>query len=248
MDPIDYNFAHSLSCFVGTSKTGEVFDSPDAVLTNSRAPVAEFNQGFLKRPGYKLERALGRVFEFYRTSGVPFRLHVRADETRAAAELEARGFRRAEPVPVMELSPIREVSVSADGLAIRQIADAAALPDFQATAFGSFGFPVELAPVALTEDLMRLPHVTLYVGYVDREPACCSLLLVTGDVAGIYWVGSVERHRRRGFGAAVTAHAVRAAAARNCRTAILQASKMGEPVYRRLGFETVNQYLRFDSP
>jgi hypothetical protein len=46
VDPIDYNFAHSLACFVGTSKTGEVLESPDAVLTNSRAPVAEFNQGF----------------------------------------------------------------------------------------------------------------------------------------------------------------------------------------------------------
>jgi hypothetical protein len=117
----------------------------------------------------------------------------------------------------------------------------------QKTAFGSFGFPVELAPVALTDALMRLPHITMFVGYVDGEPACCSLLLITGSVAGIYWVGSVERHRRRGFGAIVTAHAVHAAAAQRCRSAILQASKMGEPVYRRIGFETVNQYLRFDS-
>jgi GNAT superfamily N-acetyltransferase len=148
----------------------------------------------------------------------------------------------------MALSPIREISVPSDGLTIRQIADATGLADFQAAAFGSFGFPVELAPVALTEELMRLPHVALFVGYVDQDPACCSLLLITGDVAGIYWVGSVERYRRRGFGAAVTAHAVRAAGAQCCRSAILQASKMGEPVYRRLGFETVTQYSRFDSP
>jgi GNAT superfamily N-acetyltransferase len=246
VDPIDYNFAHSLACFVGTSKTGEVLESPDVILTNSRAPVAEFNQGFLKRPGYKLDRALRRAIEFYRASGLPFRLNLRADETAAAAELEARGFRRVEHVPAMVLSPIRETAPT-DGLTLRQIEDAKTLADFQATAFESFGFPVELAPVALTEELMRLPHVTSFVGYVDETPACCSLLLITGDVAGIYWVGSVERYRRRGFGAAVTAHAVSVAAAQRCRLVTLQASKMGEPVYRRLGFETVYQYLRFDS-
>jgi GNAT superfamily N-acetyltransferase len=88
----------------------------------------------------------------------------------------------------------------------------------------------------------------LFVGYVEDEPACCSLLLITGDWAGIYWVGSLERYRRRGFGAAVTAHAVNAGLAAGCRSATLQASKLGEPVYRGLGFTTVRQYLRFDFP
>lgn len=172
---------------------------------------------------------------------MPFRLHLGAEHAAIVPELEARGFVRAEPAPGMVLRSINDDPTRCDGLTIRKVTDTSGLAHFQNVAFESFGYPVELAPLALTEDLMALPHAAMFVGYARDEPACCSMVISTGDIAGIYWVGSLGRFRQRGFGAAVTAHAIRAGAVGGCRLASLQASKMGEPVYRRLGDRGANQ-------
>lgn len=120
------------------------------------------------------------------------------------------------------------------------------LSEFGQLAFGTFGFPIDIAPIAFTADLCAVPQIDLFLGRVDGVPACCSMLLSTGTVAGIYWVGVDSRYRRQGLGSAITRHALRVAVDRGLTVATLQASKRGEPVYRRLGFETVRSYLRFD--
>lgn len=248
MDRYDHNFARSLATFGSTSKTGEVLESRDAVLTTTRGPVAEMNQCLLKTPGYKLERTLERVEQYRRRVGVPLRMHVAEEHAAIAPALAARGYVAADPVPAMVLDPIEPAAPPVGGLDVRRVDDSATLADFGATAFETFGYPVELAPVAMTEDLTAWPGVELFVGYLDGAPACCSMLLVSGDVAGIYWVGVRAPHRRRGLGAAVTAHAALAGKARGCNAASLQASVMGAPVYARMGFSRVRNYLRFDLP
>ena len=54
--------------------------------------------------------------------------------------------------------------------------------------------------------------------------------------AGIYSCGVVETARRRGTGAALTAAACLVARQWNCEDVLLNATAMGEPVYRRVGF------------
>lgn len=55
-------------------------------------------------------------------------------------------------------------------------------------------------------------------------------------VAGIYDMGVVPAARRRGIGAALTARAAVRARTLGCALAVLNATPMGEPVYRRAGF------------
>jgi GNAT superfamily N-acetyltransferase len=245
MDAFDYNFAHSIGVFASTSKTGEVLEARDYLIANTKAPVAEFNQGILKQPHYKLARTLDRVLAYYSRAKVPFRLHVPVEDDGVTAKLLARRFERGPDLPVMLLRE-RARAVEVPGLTVKQVASGSGLEHFQRIAFESFGYPVEIAPVALTDDLAGLSHVALFVGYFGEEPACCSMLLITSDVAGIYWVGTLAAHRSRGLGAAITAHAAHQGFARGCKIACLQASPLGAPVYHRIGFEHARSYLRFD--
>ena len=94
-------------------------------------------------------------------------------------------------------------------------------------------------------DTLALPGFECYIGSVDGEAVATSTLVVTGTTAAVYNVATLESHRRRGLGEALTWHAVRAGAAMGCDVSTLQASAMGRPIYERMGYRYVAPYRTF---
>ncbi len=66
-------------------------------------------------------------------------------------------------------------------------------------------------------------------------------MLHDGD-CGIYTVGTLPHWRRRGLAKALTRHILTDAYHRGARTATLQSTRMGQPLYESLGFEPVGRY------
>jgi GNAT superfamily N-acetyltransferase len=78
--------------------------------------------------------------------------------------------------------------------------------------------------------------------WLEGKPVGHSTLFITTGrlgIAGIWGCGVVPEARNRGVGKAVTLVACEYARALGCRCAMLNATGMGEPVYRRLGFEKI---------
>jgi ribosomal protein S18 acetylase RimI-like enzyme len=65
---------------------------------------------------------------------------------------------------------------------------------------------------------------------------------VSDDLAGIQLVGTVPAARRRGLGELCTRWAVRAGFELGATAAVLEASDMGAPLYRRMGFVERSRY------
>src|SRR5438128_1532477 len=72
-----------------------------------------------------------------------------------------------------------------------------------------------------------------------------AILYMAHGVGGIGWVGTLPEEFGRGYGRAVTWAAITEGLRRGARFTNLQASPMGEPMYRRMGFTTATHYRWF---
>ena len=80
-------------------------------------------------------------------------------------------------------------------------------------------------------------YVRLYQARIGGEPACVLGTIDHDADVGFYFVATHPDHRGRGLASRLMAAALADARERGMRTSTLQASAMGEPVYRRLGYQ-----------
>ena len=71
---------------------------------------------------------------------------------------------------------------------------------------------------------------------MKSEPAATATLVTVDGVAAVYGVGTPSRHRRQGYGTAVTLAVLHEGRRRGCDLAFLNPSDLGRGVYAALGF------------
>jgi predicted GNAT family acetyltransferase len=111
----------------------------------------------------------------------------------------------------------------------------------------STGFPPDLFTETFQPQLLLDPdRVWACVARQDGQPvARASLWLASGtgsDVGFIGWVAALPEARGRGLAAACTVQATNRAFELGASVASLQASPMGEHIYRSLGYEELFPY------
>ncbi len=249
LDLCDWNHRVASIAMFGASYTGAALESRDLWITHCGFPNQAFNCAFLKNPGKRILKSIETTERYFAGVDLPFCFNCRADHASQCAEaLETAGYARTVETPVMALDPIPDGTRKVDGLEIHRVESARDLADFQKTAFLGFDLPEAGGPLFLTEELRTQPNVRLYLGRIDGQACCTSLVIATGSVAGIYWVATLEAQRGKGLGEAITWAAVRGGRELGCGIANLQASIAGAPVYARMGFETLTDYVRFERP
>jgi ribosomal protein S18 acetylase RimI-like enzyme len=85
-----------------------------------------------------------------------------------------------------------------------------------------------------------------YLGWLNGKPVATASLVLGGGVVGICNVMTIPEAQRQGIGSLMTAVPLREARSMGYRIGVLQSTKMGLNVYRRLGFQeycTISIYL-----
>lgn len=158
------------------------------------------------------------------------------------ALLTGRGFQRAEELPVMALDiqdlkatelgdeyTLQRVGADRHDLWVDIMAAGYELPRPFADLLG----PGVVESIAQEGDEYRY----FLVFHGDRPVASATNILRDGIVE-VYNISTLPGYRGRGLGGFATGEPLRMAADAGYQTSILQASQMGAPVYRRLGYES----------
>lgn len=191
---------------------------------------------------------IGEARSFFSSRGRGFALwgRVGVDEDRDLIEAaEHAGMQAAYGMPEMVLDRRVDEPPLANGIDLRRVADTTDAAEYwqvAAASYASIGFPPEIFAFYERHDGLTADNAAAFLARVDGRPAGIAMTIVSHGVAGIYWVGVAEAARGRGLGWAVTAAAVNAGFDIGAEIASLQASPMGESLYRKMGFETLFDY------
>lgn len=197
---------------------------------------------------------LNRAQEFFDARGRGFSVWVRSDleeDRELLAAAEGAGMQGVYEMPEMVLGRRAEEEEQPAGTALRRVTsadDASAFWQVAAASYISNGFPPETFSFYEDYEGLWADNVASFLAHIDGRPAAIAMTIVTRGVAGIYWVGTSEEARGRGLARTLTATAINAGFDLGAEIASLQASPMGAPIYRRLGFETIFNYRLLMQP
>jgi GNAT superfamily N-acetyltransferase len=182
---------------------------------------------------------------------LPFSVHTRAHvDGELEAALATRGFHEIATTPGMVVRAGAGVPVDPPKeLALRAVEnedDRVAYGDVMAEAYAVYGTPEESTQAFFARmESVRGATTQAYLGWIGARAVSGATLYLSHGIGGIGWVGTRPSAFGRGYGAALTWRVVEEGFRRGVPWLNLQASPMGAPVYRRLGFETPTHYRMF---
>jgi GNAT superfamily N-acetyltransferase len=228
--------------WMGEAPGGAADYQDGELLFAGRSPLPFLNGAVRSRreaPGAEL---LGRAREFFFARKRGFVTFCwPGDPALEQAALEAGMFPVMERYPEMvcrkPIAPldadVQRVMSSEEASAYWRICDAA---------YPSIGFPENLFSEAFTREELLDERVWACLGFDDGRPVACASVWMAEGVGFLGWVGALPESRGRGLAAACTIAATNQALDAGSDAVSLQASPMGEDLYRRLGFEEIFDY------
>lgn len=173
------------------------------------------------------------------------------DDADLAQAALAAGYTPAWTERPMALQETPEPPPRAEGVDVRAVSTPEQVLDYGTVVAEANDDPGERERAGLLfhDRTILAPHIAAFVAYLDDAPVSCAMTLVSHGVAGVFYVATVERARRRGLGDALTRAAARAGFELGARAAWLGASDMGADLYRRIGFSDLGTTIvEYESP
>jgi GNAT superfamily N-acetyltransferase len=200
-------------------------------LVSPMAPERSFCNGVLYSDPAALVASLPELERIYENAGVrAWTVWVHARDRDAAAALADAGHVLDANPAAMAVELDRFAEAPSPGVDIRPGAGVAEVARINDAAYGYDG---DFAGMLTT-----LPEgaYELYVASLNGEPSACTGAFRHGDNCDITLVATVPEARGHGLATELMKRALADAREHGCSTTTLVATKLGEPIYARLGY------------
>lgn len=222
-------------------------------LADAGLPTDTFNTICRARLRPNDEARVDRALGYFRKRGLPFSWWVGPGDTPGGLEriLESRGLEFAESEIAMAapLARLNGTNAVPDRLRIDRVTLPGMLREFAEVTAANWSPPdrhvLAFYEAASAELLSRGSPFRFYVGRIDGQAVAGAEVVVTGRVAGLYNVSTLEGFRRRGIGFVMTVQSLLDAGGTGADLGILQASAAGVGVYERAGLRAFGEYREF---
>jgi GNAT superfamily N-acetyltransferase len=134
-----------------------------------------------------------------------------------------------------------------EGVEIRTVGTATDVATFARVQSDGSMFDPATAEALFPVALLAEPGLRAFLALLEDEPVAAALVHLDERAAGVYWVATLPWARGRGIGSAVVGRALADAATR-AEFAWLQTSRLGRPVYERLGFVPAGDWIVWRRP
>jgi hypothetical protein len=236
--------------------TGGAIDERDGMLVIVGAgPHPIHNYVVRTDPAANAGEAFARARCEFERSGHGFTLVTMNayDDSAMGAAATAAGLRALVSPPAMFCTGRLADKPAPPGVRLERVRDAnglAAFREVSKTAWKTYGIPEDVtASIFARTQMVSAQHIASVVAYVDSKPVSCALVLLSHGIGGVYWVGTAPAGRGRGLAEACTRAVTNIGFDEGARMVTLQASPMGDPIYRRMGYRQIGSYaLYFSMP
>ena len=130
-------------------------------------------------------------------------------------------------------------SFNINGIEIKEVLSLEELKKWTDVLVKSFEFPeiVHSYKKYFINAGLESPNSHYYLGFLNGNPVSTGVLFNGEGAAGLFYIGTVPEARGQGIAKNMVNYILSQAKNRGYRICILQASKMGYPVYKKIGFK-----------
>jgi len=128
-------------------------------------------------------------------------------------------------------------------LIVEIVEDAEHLKQWAEVVSSVFGIKVDFE---LIEYLLLEPEAIFYIGNLEGKCVSSLMLYLSSGVAGLHAVSTLKEYRSRGFGLTISRMALIDAFKIGYKVGVLQASALGERVYRKMGFQKYCDIISYE--
>jgi ribosomal protein S18 acetylase RimI-like enzyme len=238
-----------------------VLELPGVSIASLGVTFQMFNAAFPNAPVETrtvLEERLRAAKSHFDSQGLRWALWICEDFLAASVRrklsgtCDTLGLRLSSEMPGMAAERIRPPSRKLPALHIRRVDSPQTLDDFRALGSVCFHVPIAWFSEVFDAGITAEHPFVCWVGYREGEPVATAATVTANGAIGLYNIATSPDYRHRGYGEAITRHAIDAALGKTGSRddnihIVLQSTSLGFRLYERMGFQPVTRVLVYSS-
>lgn len=131
-----------------------------------------------------------------------------------------------------------------EGFSLEVVKTEKHIEDLRLVVGGAFDKDRNTLEVMFNLNMLTNPNAKAIIAYenISKKPVSVASMVIENGVSGIYYVGTLEEYRGRGLGALIAERSTNLGFDLGARMCVLQASELGERVYKKLNYKGIGYY------